>query len=295
MTTPQVRRLQPDDLTALEAFLQPRLASSMFLLGNARDGALAPGDGRPHGVYMAAFEDGVMVGVIAQFWNGYIIPQAPHHLDLLRRALVEESGRAVLGVNGPGAQAFAVAEALGKRPADCMMHSRELLYQLELDTLMVPAALAEGRVCGRRMEPRDVETVAAWFAEYSMEALNEEASPQIYADGRARAEHGLRAGITWVVEADGELVAMSSFNTQLAEAVQIGGVYTPPAWRGRGYARAAVAQSLLDARHAGARTAILFTGDDHVAADRAYRALGFRVVGDYAIIYFRTPVLFTDR
>ena len=70
MMTPQIRRLEPADLPVLEAFLQPRLASSMFLLGNARDGALHPGDGRPRGVYMAAFEEGAMVGVVAQFWNG---------------------------------------------------------------------------------------------------------------------------------------------------------------------------------------------------------------------------------
>ena len=294
MTTPQIRRLHSADMPALEAFLQPRLASSMFLLGNARDGALYPGEGRPRGVYMAAFEEGALVGVVAQFWNGYIIPQAPRHLDALWRAVVRESGRAVVGVNGPGAQVFAVVDAMGVTPADCLMYSRENLYQLDLDALIVPAILAHGQVRGRRMAPADVATVAGWFAAYSVEALNEEDGAQVLVNGRARAEHNLRAGLTWVVEAGGELVAMSSFNTRLAEAVQVGGVYTPPALRGRGYARAAVAQSLLDARADGVSTAILFTGDDDVAADRAYRALGFQVVGEYAIVYFKTPIAPVD-
>ncbi|MCB0160306.1 MAG: GNAT family N-acetyltransferase [Caldilineaceae bacterium] len=290
MMTPQIRRLEPADLPVLEAFLQPRLASSMFLLGNARDGALHAGEGRPRGVYMAAFEEGAMVGVVAQFWNGYIIPQAPRHLDTLWRAVVRESGRDVVGVNGPGAQAFAVVDAIGMTPADCLMYSRENLYRLDLDVLIVPPALADGRVRGRPLAASDLDTVARWFAAYSMEALHEEDSPRLHVEARARAEYNLEQAITWVVEVEGELVAMSSFNTRLAEAVQIGGVYTPPALRGRGHARAAVAQSLLDARADGAGTAILFTGDDDTAADRAYRALGFQVVGDYAIVYFRTPV-----
>lgn len=294
MTTPCIRRLQPEDLPALEAFLHPRLASSMFLLGNARAGALDPGDERPHGVYMAAFEDDVMVGVVAQFWNGYIIPQAPRHLHALWRAVVRESGRDVVGVNGPGAQAFAVADVLGITAADCIFYGRENLYRLDLDQLIVPPALADGRVQGRLLAARDLETVTDWLVAYNVEALHEEDSPRLRVDARARAAYNLERGITWVVEADGELVSMSSFNTQLAEAVQIGGVFTPPALRSRGYARAAVAQSLLDARAGGATSAILFTGEEDTAANRTYTALGFRIVGDYAIIYFQSPIPPTD-
>jgi predicted GNAT family acetyltransferase len=50
-----------------------------------------------------------------------------------------------------------------------------------------------------------------------------------------------------------------------------------------------VAGSLLDARAAGARQAVLFTGKDNEHAQRAYRALGFRVVGDYGVVLFSDP------
>ncbi|MEZ4556871.1 MAG: hypothetical protein R2854_10560 [Caldilineaceae bacterium] len=63
---------------------------------------------------------------------------------------MRESGRAVVGVNGPGVQVFAVVDAMGVTPADCIMHSRESLYRLELDALVIPAALADERA-GRRM------------------------------------------------------------------------------------------------------------------------------------------------
>ena len=59
------------------------------------------------------------------------------------------------------------------------------------------------------------------------------------------------------------------------DMVQVGGVWTPPQARSRGYARSAVALSLRAARERGVRRAILFTGDHNVPAIKAYRALGF--------------------
>ena len=63
-------------------------------------------------------------------------------------------------------------------------------------------------------------------------------------------------------------------------------MFTPPELRGRGYARAAVAGSLLDARSAGARRSTLFTNLENVAAIRAYEALGYERIGDYGLILF---------
>jgi predicted GNAT family acetyltransferase len=68
------------------------------------------------------------------------------------------------------------------------------------------------------------------------------------------------------------------------DAVQVGGVFTPQALRGRGYARAVVAGSLLEARGAGAARAILFTPRPDAVA--AYRAVGFEQIGRYAVVLF---------
>ena len=69
----------------------------------------------------------------------------------------------------------------------------------------------------------------------------------------------------------------------------MGGVFTPPEFRRRGYARAVVAASLLEARAGGVSTGILFTGAENVAAHRAYVALGFRIVGTYRLLLFSAP------
>ena len=73
----------------------------------------------------------------------------------------------------------------------------------------------------------------------------------------------------------------------LPDAVQVGGVWTPPQLRNRGYARAVVAGALLAVRAAGVRRSVLFTAEANLPAQRAYAALGFTRIGDWALIFLR--------
>lgn len=70
--------------------------------------------------------------------------------------------------------------------------------------------------------------------------------------------------------------------------VQVGGVYTPPGQRSRGFARRAVALHLAEAHGYGVQEAILFAAG--TAAVRAYRKLGFERIGDYRIVEFSGTV-----
>ena len=91
-------------------------------------------------------------------------------------------------------------------------------------------------------------------------------------------------GSDFVLEDRGELVSYCCYNARIAEAVQIGGVWTPPPLRSRGYARAVVAGALLAARAQGASRAILFTPESNLPAQHAYLPLGFTEVGDYGLV-----------
>jgi predicted GNAT family acetyltransferase len=90
-------------------------------------------------------------------------------------------------------------------------------------------------------------------------------------------------GNSWILEDGGRPVSTSSFNTRIKEVVQVGGVWTPPGLRSRGYGRGAVAASLLSEREKGVHAAILFTGEENIPAQKAYEALGFELIGDYRI------------
>ncbi len=285
-----IRILQPGDEAALEAFLLPRVESSMFLIGNMRTSGLID-DGQAYsGTYAAALEGERITAVVAHYWNHNLVLQAPVHLDSICRAVVEASQRPISGLIGPNEQVNLAKEAFGIDESTVQMDESENLYSLRLDDLIVPGILSSGTVSGRRIEARDLELIARWTAAYSVEALGETDGPQLLQSCRASAERSLAKGRTWVLEDHGQPVACSSFNTATKEAVQVGGVWTPPELRGRGYGRSVVGASLMDAHREGVHKAILFTGESNIPAQRAYAALGFRHIGDYRITLLQPPL-----
>jgi ribosomal protein S18 acetylase RimI-like enzyme len=280
----KIKILQPGDEAALEAFLLPRLASSMFLLGNMRTAGLAD-RGEPYqGTYAAMFAAGEIVSVAAHYWNDNLVFQAPAHLDELWRKAVEVSGRPVGGLVGPGEQVDAVREESDIDESGIQLGLEGSLYRLALDELAVPDLLASGQAVARRAELRDLAFLVAWRVAYGKETLGESDTAKSRERARSSVERLIRQERTWVLEVEGDPVACSSFNTATEEAVQVGGVWTPPDMRSRGYGRAVVAASLLDARAEGVATAVLFTGQENIPAQRAYTALGFRPVGAYRIL-----------
>ena len=287
---PVIKILQPGDEFTVEAFLLPRVESSMFLIGNMRSVGLVDRGGPYEGTYAAAFEGGQIVGVVAHYWNRVLIFQAPAHLDALWRKAVAASKRPVEGLIGPDDQVSAVMAELDIKDPIVQVDEASKLYSLDLDDLAAPDDLSAGTVLGRRIQPHDVELVTEWRVAYNIELLGETDSPQLREECRAGLERSMDEGRTWVLEYQRQLVSCSSFNTAIKEVVQVGGVYTLPQIRRRGYGRAVVAASLQDAQAEGVEKAILFTGVDNIAAQRAYEALGFRYIGDYRMVLFRSPI-----
>jgi len=284
VSVPDIRILKAGDEAALEAFLLPRVESSMFLIGNLRASGLRD-TGQPYsGTYAAAFDDRRITAVAAHYWNGVLVLQAPVFLEAICRAAVEASQRPIGGLIGPSEQVSSVKQALGIDSVAIQLDELEKLYSLQLTDLVVPTVLGSGEVTGRRMEPGDVELLTMWRVAYAIETLSASDGPELRQRSQEAIKRWQREGHGWVLERDGETVAMGGFNTAMEEAVQIGGVYTPPNLRRRGYGRAVVAASLLDARREGVGQAILFTGVDNIAAQKAYTALGFRYVGEYRMM-----------
>jgi predicted GNAT family acetyltransferase len=283
----KIRVLRPGDEAALEAFLLPRIETSMFLIGNMRTAGLIDRGARYEGTYVAAFEEGRVTGVVAHAWNGNLMLQAPRRLDDLWRAAASASGREIKGLVGPSEQVEAVRKKLDITDLSIQLDETEKLYSLALSDLAVPGELRAGRLRGRRIEPGDLDLLFEWHLAFGLEALGAEDTPELRAQVRASLESLVREGRTWILEDGARPVATSSFNSAVREAVQIGAVWTPPELRSRGYGRAAVAASLLDARAEGVGTAILFTPQDNIPAQRAYEALGFRHIGEYRLLLLR--------
>ncbi len=281
-TDVHIEILQPGDQARLEEFVRPHLHSSLFLVSNSRKAGFADHGRRLEGTYYAAMIGDQIVGVAAHYWQGNLILQAPQGIQVLIETVRGAGGRSICGLFGPAGQVGRAREHLGW--GDSRLESIEGLYALPLADLKVPEALLSGRLRGRRLAPGDLDLVSAWRRDYQLELLGAEDNPELLERCRSEMQSSQQRGDTWVLEDEGELVASTSFNATIDEAVQVGGVWTPRDLRGRGYGTAVVAVSLLDARAEGVPQAILFTGDDNIGAQRAYAKLGFERIGDYRII-----------
>ncbi len=282
----QIRTLLPGDVAAIESFLAAHADSSMILYSNLRNSGTADTGARYSGAWVGAVApDGAIAGIAAHFWNGILNVQAPDPAPVgdLAAAALRASGRPLAGIIGSWAQTVdAWASLHPERPP--RHHRREVLFALDIEDLAIPLPLLDGSIQVRRANAGDLPVLAPWYAAYREELGEMPPGPDTDRRAREGVEALIGEGAQFIALQDGIPVAASSFNARLPDTVQIGGVWTPPDARGRGCARVCVAGSLLIARATGAHRSILFTSVDNLPAQRAYRALGYREVGDYGIL-----------
>ncbi len=285
MTAPQIRRLSRADYPAFERFLSGRAESSMFLRSNARAAGLDYAGEAFQARYFGAFEAGELAGVLALSWGGHLMAQAPADLfgPLFAALQADEPEALATGLLAPAHQAAWLLERLKPPPESIRLSEIEPLFRLDLADMAIPAPLQAGALVARRAALEDLDFIVPWRVAYDVETMGG-LRPEMEADARAAIAAWIERLPIFLLETEGRPVAMAAWNAELPDMVQIGGVFTPPELRGRGYGRAAVAAALIAARDRGATTAILFTHTP--AAERAYRALGFEQVGLYHIALY---------
>jgi RimJ/RimL family protein N-acetyltransferase len=284
-----VQRLGPAHEPAVRAFLTQHAASSMFLRAALHRSGLAPGEDRTSGIWLGAMERGELRGVVAHLRLGNVVLQAPGCLPpLLDRLADVPRDFALLGFVGPSVQVVAAREHARSPKIIPKVDTAEVLYDLALDELVLPAPLVAGRSQVVIPGEADLELMVRWGVAYNAETLGAVPDQRAERSWRARVRRGIAEGTIFLLLRGGEPVAMSGFNASVPDSVQIGGVFTPPALRRRGLARACVAGSLVYARAQGVSRAVLFTEPGNPAR-RAYEAIGFREVGRYGILLYALP------
>lgn len=289
-----IRRAGPQDVDALRVFLQSHVQDAMFPLGNlSAHGVIPQGqtdapdkamrvwiydqDNRPDSRIVAVFaltQTGMMMPVFSKAFT-----QAG---SVDWRALI--AGLSVIGCLGQSFAARSVLSQLGVEEAATKVDEDEPHYALDLADLQEPIAH------GAELIPLDGpyrDLAVTWRRAYLVEVLGaaedsglEQAEKDI-ASYRRKDSHRL-------LLKDGRPVAMTGFNAQVDDTVQIGGVYTPPELRGRGHARLAVALHLAQARNAGVKQVVLFAASEGAA--KAYEAIGFSRIGSFTLCMFQDPV-----
>ena len=277
-----IREQGPDDRAEVEALLSASIAQAMFPLSNLRAHGLTKGafpSDHDHATRVWRTGD----SLIALTKGGMILPILDGTPDLsgLKAAL---DGLTVAGAVGPAASARPILAALGLDRLPTNANRDEPGFTLNLDALAVPDY---PETTLRPLTPTDLPFLTDWRETYIGEVLGLRG-----ADARATAEADLDSYLARdshrILLHHGQPVALTGFNAVLPEIVQVGGVYTPPDLRGRGYARRAVALHLMKARANGTRRAVLFAAN--TAAARAYRAIGFQPAADFTLFLLSTPI-----
>ena len=281
--------LAPGDEPALGRFCAAHPHTTLFFQNNVVTAGLVDRGAPYQGTYVAAFDGAAIVALAAHYWQGNVIVEAPVALEAVVGAAVAASGRAVSGLLGPWAQVCSARNALGLEDVAAYLDSADDLFALDLAALRVPEPLARGGVTSRRPLEAEVPMLVAWRRDYRTLYLQERDDDALLAKCRDEIHRLHHQQHHFVLERDGDVVAYSAYNAATPSCVQIGGVWTPPGLRGRGFARAVVAGSLLAARELGVSLSVLFTQVDNHSAKAAYRALGYERIGDYGMVMLSAP------
>lgn len=276
-----IREAGPEERAEIEALLATRIDQAMFPLVNLREHGIRRGDfpsAHDHATRFWRRGD----SLIALTRTGMLLPLLDGAPDLsgLKAAL---NGLTVTGAVGPAGSVRPVLAALALQHLPTDTDRDEPGFTLPLDRLHIPDL--PGTTL-RPITPADLPRVTPWRETYIGEVLG---GTGVAVRDRAEAELSayLARDSHRLLLLHGNPVAMTGFNAVLPEIVQIGGVYTPPDLRGRGYARRAVALHLAETRAKGTARAVLFAASD--AAARAYRSLGFQPSAPFTLCLLTSP------
>lgn len=164
-------------------------------------------------------------------------------------------------------------------PYPILFDRRQLVYTVDAATLRAAPEPALRLATLDQLDDVARLASAMSFEEIQMDPLRDH--PIGY---RRLIEQRIRLGRYWVLVEGGEIKFQVHLNSLTAEAGQITGVYTPPAYRGHGYAKRGMGAFCREAL-ALAPTLCLFVNDFNTAALRLYEGLGFVPAMEYRAIF----------
>lgn len=277
-----ITQARASDIPEMEAFLAAHADTSMFLRSNLDGFGVGMGTHRRSTDFYLWCVGDAIAGVFGITRSGNLMAQAPGAPAEVTAAFARAiAGRRVEAMTGPPQIVRAVLAACGLNGAPFALQHDEPLYRLDLACLGDP-----GRHI-RRPATADLPILTEWFAAYMAETAS--APPEgAHALAQMRAEEAVAGNSVRVLDDGGTPAAMAALNAAVADYVQVGGVFVPPARRGRGLGAAVTAALLRELREEeGARVAILFAATP--AAARVYEQIGFIRVGTYRVAILRAP------
>lgn len=286
-----IREATRDDTLRLAAFLKKHTETCMFMRGNLRDFGIGRSK-EPYAMrYFLREKSGAIQGVGAVSNGNTLMMQAHEGLEDIAKHIQEvlPSDVKYTSILGEAHQVEVFKDVLGLTHLKTVMDEVEPLFALDLKKLKIPSF---DNMALTSPKKEHIKTLEDWSYDYGQEALKKRPSSALRAEIVQEVASNINKDRTRVLlkkdgsgtDLNGEMISKTNFNAVLPDCVQVGGVYTPPSLRGKGFARLVVALHLQEAHQKGVERAILFSANDY--ASRAYQAIGFKQVGEYTLTVF---------
>jgi GNAT superfamily N-acetyltransferase len=128
----------------------------------------------------------------------------------------------------------------------------------------------------RRAGPRDLEMLTRWMHAFNKDALGAGPDPEL----RASIDRRVAAGEIYLWYDGGEPRSMAASARPTKRGIAINSVYTPPEWRGHGYATGCVASLSGRMLREGREFCVLYTDLSNPTSNAIYARIGYQPVSD---------------
>jgi predicted GNAT family acetyltransferase len=148
------------------------------------------------------------------------------------------------------------------------------IYELETVNPEIPEVFI------RPLRESDMSFFPYWMSDCLHTSLIVGSDPEEY-------RHHIRIGKTFVLEDDGTPVTMARINREMRTVCGVSLVFTPPYFRGKGYATACVAALSRLILSRGFAKCALYTDLSNPTSNSIYQKIGYRPVCDSLEIKFK--------
>ncbi len=264
-----VRELDRGDTAETLRLLRRRPIQNVYLEYLVRLGALGAMPG-----FLGYFKEGRLEGALLIAATGATSLEVRDPAGFVPlAAAAAESSITPRHIIGPEEVTTPFWEAYAERGPTPIWERRELVYVLEREARRKRGA-AKPDPRFRRATERDLDAIVENSARQYVEDLGVDRRAQDPGGFRERHHIELRDGRWWVLRERGSIVLQLHVGPENDHVIQIGGVFTPPELRRRGYATRGVAAAgdlLLERCPA----VSLFCAEDNRAARQVYERIGF--------------------
>ncbi|MGG7164175.1 GNAT family N-acetyltransferase [Clostridium ihumii] len=137
----------------------------------------------------------------------------------------------------------------------------------------------------RLFEEKDMYFFPYWFEAFNAAGIYGNTKMSIPQDVESY-RYRLSSKKLFVLEIDGKPVSMAGFTREMQTAIGVAYVYTPPYYRGKGYASSCVAQISQIALDKGFKKCVLYTDLLNPTSNSIYQKIGYNAICDSRMLKF---------